>query len=164
MIEILEMRESEIDELLTRLNYGHLACSQDDFPYVVPIFFSYEKPLIYVYTTVGHKTKVIDQNPKVCLQTEEFSQTGGWKSVVIMGEAEEIVDRREREKAVEIIRRSNPTLLPALAIKWSNDWMRKNVEVVYKIKIREATGRFTSEVKIASAAARPNYSKPPQII
>jgi hypothetical protein len=42
--------------------------------------------------------------------------------------------------------------------------MRKNVEVVYKIKIRESTGRFTSEVKIASAAARPNYSKPPQII
>jgi nitroimidazol reductase NimA-like FMN-containing flavoprotein (pyridoxamine 5'-phosphate oxidase superfamily) len=164
MIEILEMRDSEIDDLLKRVNYGHLGCSQDDVPYVVPIFFAYDKPVIYVYTTVGLKSKIIDQNPKVCLQVEEFSQTGGWKSVVIMGEAEKIVDRVEREKAVDAIRRSNPTLLPALAIKWSNDWMRKNVEVVYKIKIREVTGRFTAEVKIASAAARPNYSKPPQII
>jgi nitroimidazol reductase NimA-like FMN-containing flavoprotein (pyridoxamine 5'-phosphate oxidase superfamily) len=164
MIEILEMRDSEIDDLLKRVNYGHLGCSQDDVPYVVPIFFAYDKPVIYVYTTVGLKSKIIDQNPKVCLQLEEFAQTGGWKSVVIMGEAEKIVDRVEREKAVDAIRRSNPTLLPALAIKWSNDWMRKNVEVVYKIKIREVTGRFTAEVKIASAAARPNYSKPPQII
>lgn len=164
MIEILEMRDGEIDDLLKRVNYGHLGCSQDDVPYVVPIFFAYDKPVIYVYTTVGLKSKIIDQNPKVCLQLEEFAQTGGWKSVVIMGEAEKIVDRVEREKAVDAIRRSNPTLLPALAIKWSNDWMRKNVEVVYKIKIREVTGRFTAEVKIASAAARPNYSKPPQII
>jgi len=164
MIEILEMRNIEIDDLLERVHYGHLACSQDDVPYVVPIFFAYAKPLIYLYTTVGLKSKMIDQNPKVCLQAEEFSQTGGWRSVVIMGEAEQIDDRVEREQAVEIIRACNPTLLPALAIKWSNDWMRKNVEVVYKIKIREATGRFTAEVKIASAAARPNYSKPPQII
>jgi nitroimidazol reductase NimA-like FMN-containing flavoprotein (pyridoxamine 5'-phosphate oxidase superfamily) len=162
MIEILEMRDSEIDDLLKRSNYGHLACSQNDVPYVVPIYFAYEKPLIYVYTTVGLKSKIIDQNPKVCLQVEEFSPTGGWKSVVIMGEAEKIVDRVEREKAVEVIRVSNPSLLPALAIKWSNDWMRKNVEVVYKIKVREATGRFTAEVKIASAAARPNFCKPPQ--
>ena len=126
--------------MLSRINYGHLACSQNDVPYVVPIFFAYEKPIVYVYTTVGLKSKMIDQNPIVCLQTEEFSGTGGWRSVVIMGEAEKIVDRVERERAVDIIRRFNPTLLPALAIKWSNDWMRKNIEVVYKIKIREATG------------------------
>jgi nitroimidazol reductase NimA-like FMN-containing flavoprotein (pyridoxamine 5'-phosphate oxidase superfamily) len=162
MIEVLEMRDSEIEDLLGRSNYGHLGCSQNDVPYVVPIYFAYDKPLIYLYTTVGQKSKIIDQNPKVCLQVEEFSQTGRWKSVVIMGEAEQIVDRVEREKAVAIIRIFNPALLPALAIKWSNDWMRKNVEVVYKIKVREATGRFTAEVNVASAAARPNFCKPPQ--
>ncbi|MEO8043150.1 MAG: pyridoxamine 5'-phosphate oxidase family protein [Acidobacteriota bacterium] len=164
MIEILEMIDSEIEDLLTHSNYGHLACSQDDVPYVVPIYFAYDKPGIYVYTTVGLKSKIIDQNPRVCLQVEEFAETGNWRSVVIMGEAHQIVDRAERENAVDLIRVANPTLLPALAIKWSNDWMRKNVEAVYKIKVREATGRFTSEVKIASAAARPNFAKPPQII
>jgi hypothetical protein len=75
--------------------------------------------------------------------------------VVVTGEAHQIVDRAEREKAVDLVRSSNPTLLPALAIKWANDWIRKNVEVMYRVKILTAAGRFTSDINVASASARP---------
>jgi uncharacterized protein len=164
MLEILEMRRPEIDDLLKSAGYGHLACSENDHPYVVPIHFAYAEPEIYIYTTAGMKTKIIDHNPNVCLQAEEFLETGGWRSVVVVGEAHAITDRGERERAVEILRELNPTLLPALAIKWSNDWMRKNVEVVYKLTITNATGLFTSEVRIAAAAARPDLYRTSFII
>lgn len=108
-----------------------------------------------MYTTAGLKSGIIRDNPRICLQVEELFETGAWQSVVVTGEAMEIVDPTQRERAVDLIRHSNPTLLPALAIKWSNDWIRKNVEVVYRIKIDLATGRMTSEVRIAAAGVQP---------
>ena len=157
MIEILEMRENEISDLLGRVGYGHLACSRDDRPYVVPVHYAYDGTAVFIYTTEGLKSEIIDTNPNVCLQVEEIDENGAWRSVVVSGEAYRIVDRAERENAVTLLQKSNPQLLPALAIKWSKDWMRKNVEVVYKIKILAESGRFTSEIRIASASAQPNF-------
>lgn len=155
MIEILEMLDDEVYELLRRVGYGHLACCRDNQPYVVPIYYVCSGHEIFVYTTAGSKSEIIRDNPRICLQVEELLDTGAWRSVVVTGAAHEIGDRADRERAVDLIRGSNPTLLPALAIKWSKDWMRKNVEVVYKIDIDSATGRLTSEIKIAAAGARP---------
>ena len=157
MIEILEMRNVEINALLRRVGYGHLACCRDDQPYVLPIYYVFDGNEIFIYTTAGLKSEIIKVNPRICLQVEEILDDGSWGSVVVTGEAKEIVDRSEREKAVDLIRDSNPTLLPALAIKWANDWMRKNVEVVYKIKIISAVGKFTSGVKMAAASAKPVF-------
>lgn len=157
MIEILEMRDGEIYDLLGRVGYGHLACSRDDQPYVLPIYYVYDGTDILIYTTAGQKSEIINDNPKVCLQVEEILPNGAWRSVVVTGEAHQIVDVGEREKAVDLVRSFNPTLLPALAIKWANDWMRKNVEVVYRVKILSAAGRFTSDIQIASASARPPF-------
>ena len=152
------MRDAEVHELLKRVGYGHLACSRDDQPYVVPINYVFDGNEIFIYTTAGLKTDVIKSNPKICLQVEELlPEEGAWRSAVVMGEAYEIVERAEREKAVELVRASNPTLLPALAIKWANDWMKKNVEVVYRIKINSLAGRFTSDIKMAAASARPKF-------
>ena len=144
-------------DLLRRVGYGHLACSQDDQPYVVPIYFAYDGGGISIYTTDGKKSTAMDNNPKVCLQVEEFLPNLMWKSVVVTGEARRVTDQAEREDAVDLIRQKNPTLLPALAIKWSNDWIRKNVEAVYRIKILSMTGRMSSEVHIQSAGIRPRF-------
>jgi len=157
MIEILEMRDGEMYELLRRVGYGHLACSQDDQPYVVPIYFAYDGEDIFIYTTEGKKSAAMDNNPKVCLQVEEFLANSMWRSVVVIGEANRVADQAEREVAVDLIRNQNPSLLPALAIKWSNDWIRKNVEAVYRIKIVSLTGRMSSEVHIASAGVKPLF-------
>jgi len=157
MIEILEMRNVEIYALLQRVGYGHLACCRDDQPYVLPIYYVFDGNEIFIYTTAGLKSEIIKVNPRICLQVEEILDDGSWGSVVVIGEAKEIVDRSERERAVDLIRDSNPTLLPALAIKWANDWMRKNVEVVYKVKIISAVGKFTSGVKMAAASAKPVF-------
>lgn len=154
MIEILEMPESEVEGLIARMNYGHFGCSLNDQPYVVPINYAYEQPFIFIYTTAGLKSDILKQNPLVCLQVEEIGENG-WRSVVVTGTAEQIVDKDQREKAVALIRSTNPSLLPALALKWKNDWIRKNVEMVYRIEIDKMTGLQSSEIQMAAASARP---------
>src|SRR6476469_8791505 len=112
MIEILEMRDGEVYDLLRRVGYGHLACSQNDQPYVVPIYFAYDGEDIFIYTTEGKKSATMDNNPKVCLQVEEFLANSMWRSVVVIGEAKRVVDQTEREVAIDLIRQQNPSLLP----------------------------------------------------
>ena len=48
MLEVEEMGNSEIENLLSRIGYGHLACAKDNEPYVVPIHYAYSKPFIYI--------------------------------------------------------------------------------------------------------------------
>jgi len=153
MIEILEMNAPEIDRLLKRVGYGHLACSFEDQPYVVPIHYAYEQPHLFFYTTSGKKTDVISANPKVCLQIEEVTDNSTWKSVIVFGNAEKIVDKVAREKAIECIAAKNPSLTPAIGIRWDNNWIRNNVEAVYRIIPTVITGRRSEKVLRKGAIA-----------
>ncbi len=143
MVEIVEMGNSEIEQLLNRSAYGHIACSLNDHPYVVPIHFSYEAPFVYIYTTEGKKSEIMRANPEVCLQTEEVDSNETWKSVIVIGDAEEIVDRDERESAMEVIRKRNPELTPAISVRWMDNWVRENIEVIFRIIPKTKTGRAT---------------------
>ena len=67
MIEIREMGNSAARETLGRLNYAHLACSRDDEPYVVPVHYAFDGDYVFIYTTEGKKSGILDSNPKVCL-------------------------------------------------------------------------------------------------
>lgn len=158
MLEILEMSAEESEDLLGRSCYGHFACAREGQPYVVPINYAFAKPDIYIYTTAGLKSEIIKQNPLVCLQVEERDEEGLWKSVVVTGEAIAITDPVEREKAVALIKAVNPPLLPALAIRWTNNWIRENVELVYRVSISSMSGLQSSEVRRAAASARPTPS------
>ena len=163
MIEVQEMTNSEIDDVLARIGYGHLACARNNRPYVVPIHYVYDKLKIYIYTTDGKKTDIIRDNPQVCLQVEEVVDNGDWRSVIINGEAERVTDRGEREKAVKLIRSSNPSLTPAISIRWMDNWVRENIEVVYRIRPTTITGRSTAKVKIRAAFAQPGDKQRSQI-
>lgn len=143
MIEIEEMSKNEVNELLGRMNYGHLATSRNDQPYVVPVHFVYEDPVIYVYTTEGKKSEIIKENPQVCLQTEDVKNNQDWQSVVVTGEAVQIDDADERDKAMRLLSAANPTMTPAVSIRWMDSWVRENIEVILKITPRTITGRAT---------------------
>ena len=91
MIEVQEMSDIEIDNVLERVGYGSSVCSRDDRPYIVPINYAYDKFNVYIYTTDGMKSDIINANPQVCLQVEEVVDKTDWRSVVINGEAEQII-------------------------------------------------------------------------
>ena len=143
MIEVGEMSDKGIEELLSRVGYGHLACSLNDQPYLVPIHYAYESGTVFLYTTEGKKSDIIETNPKVCLQIEEVQDNKHWQSVVVTGEAKRLTDEKKREAALKAIVKVNPTLTPAVSIHWMDDWVRENIEVIYSIRPSSKTGRET---------------------
>ena len=143
MIEIQELNTSAIEQFLERADYGHLACSLNDQPYVVPIHFAYSKPFFYIYTTEGKKSEILDQNPSVCLQLEEVKDNSHWISVIIYGEAERLVQDDLKNEAIREVVNRNPTLTPAVSIHWMDNWVRENIEAVYRIIPTDITGRAT---------------------
>lgn len=141
MIRIEDMSDPEISALLSKINYGHLGCSRDDQPYVVPIHFAFMDPYIYIYTTDGKKSAILAENPKICLQVEEVTDNERWQSVILNGQAEEITDDDESARIVKLITASNPTLTPAISIRWLDDWIRENIRLLYRITPTSSSGR-----------------------
>jgi len=145
MIEVDELNNAEIVNILHRVGYGHLGCSVGDQPYVVPVHYAFDDREIYLYTTDGKKSTIIDENPLVCLQVEDVEDNQHWESVIVNGKAARVRDEAARERALRMIVEVNPTLTPAVSIHWMDNWVRENIEVIYRIVPFEMTGRRAVE-------------------
>ena len=66
-----------------------------------------------------------------------------WHSVIAYGTAEQLTDEHERDIALKAIVATNPTLTPAVSIRWMDNWVRENIEVIYRVTPTEMTGRAT---------------------
>ena len=148
MIEVKNMSSREVEEFLGRVNYAHLGCSSNDHPYVLPIHFAYDRQAIYIYTTEGKKSEMIDANSEICLQVEKVVDNENWISVIIVGTAKRLGNADDREEAYAAIAATNPTLTPALSYRWLDDWVRENkdAEVVYRIDRKTTSGRRAGDV------------------
>lgn len=103
---INEMAEKECRDLLARNSIGRLGCSQDNQPYVVPIYFAYEPDYVYVLSTVGQKIEWMRANPKVCIQIDEIANESDWVSVIINGQYQELLESQytdERTRARKLL-------------------------------------------------------------
>jgi uncharacterized protein len=154
-MEIRELSDPEIGEILARMGFGHLACTRDDKPYVVPIHYVYADESIFIYTTEGKKSGIIRANPNVCLQVEEITDDQHWQSVVAEGRAEQITDADELDAARKLLVAANPTLTPALSIRWMDDWVRENIEVIYRMIPIYKSGRSTANRELVDSDRLP---------
>lgn len=143
LLEIEEMEIDEIQKFISSENFAHLACSHNDVPYVVPINYALIDPYIYVYTTEGKKSETMIANPNVCLQIERVKSRTDWQSVIINALAQPVRDMDEREKAVAAILKVNPTLTPAISVHWMDDWVRENIETIFRLEPTSKSGRKT---------------------
>ena len=148
MIEVKNMSSNDVEEFLARVNYGHLGCSKNDHPYVLPIHYAYDRQTIYIYTTEGKKSEMIDSNSEVCLQIEKVIDSENWVSVIVVGDAKRLVNAEDREEAYASIAATNPTLTPAISYRWLDNWVRENkdAEVVYRIDRKTTSGRSAGDV------------------
>jgi nitroimidazol reductase NimA-like FMN-containing flavoprotein (pyridoxamine 5'-phosphate oxidase superfamily) len=150
VLDIDEMGSKEIDDLLQKIEYGHLGCTSQGYPYVVPMQFYFENPNLYIFTTEGMKTRYIDSNPEVCLQVEEIHDLSHWRSIIVTGRAYRLTDQQEFTHAMQLIKAKNPELSPALSRTWIDAWGRENIIVIYRIYPNEMTGRTTQGVSSQS--------------
>lgn len=146
MLDIDEMRQKEIHELLHKVGYGHLGCIGEGHPYIVPMHYYLKDSEIYIFTTVGMKTKYIDTNPEVCLQVEEIHDLQHWRSVVVNGRAERLTEQQEIDRVMQFVKTQNPTLSPAINRTWIDAWGRAELAVIYRLHPIEMSGRTTDGV------------------
>jgi nitroimidazol reductase NimA-like FMN-containing flavoprotein (pyridoxamine 5'-phosphate oxidase superfamily) len=142
MIDIEEMAPAEMHLLLEKVEYGHLGCSRDGKPYVIPIHYVYVNEEIYLFTTEGQKTAFISSNAEVCLQVEQVENSSNWRSVIARGKAERL-SGKQAERANALLTQSNPTLTPAITRTWTDAWGRENVVAIYRIRPGFLSGRKT---------------------
>ncbi|MBD2663044.1 pyridoxamine 5'-phosphate oxidase-related, FMN-binding protein [Richelia sinica FACHB-800] len=146
MLDIDEMSTKEIHNLLQKVGHGHLGCALEGHPYVVPMHYYFDDPDIYIFTTIGMKTKYMDANPEVCLQVEEVEDLKHWRSVTVTGKAEHITEQKEIDRVMEFVKTQNPTLYPAINRTWIDAWGRDETMALYRIHPSEMSGRTTEGV------------------
>jgi nitroimidazol reductase NimA-like FMN-containing flavoprotein (pyridoxamine 5'-phosphate oxidase superfamily) len=177
---IQEMTENECLNILTRTKLGRLACAHEHQPYVVPIYFVYEDPYLYGFTTLGQKVEWMRSNPLVCVELDEIVNRTQWMSVVIFGHYEELLDTpesgerwnhhpipplqdrpsdvpkhgQERHHAHELLLEHAAWWGPAAASSILRNPEQPLVPVYYRIRIDKITGRRTTPGPDESVTSR----------
>ena len=129
--------------LLQREHFGHLGCARDGRPYVLPMNYAYDGKELFFFTTEGMKTQFIKANPHVCLQVEEITDSTHWRSVMVIGKAEQITKNEEMQRAMKLITERNPSLTPAISAT-QLDALGRAVDIaLYRITPELMDGRQT---------------------
>jgi uncharacterized protein len=144
MLKVKVMSQGEAVALLSRGKWGHLGCSRDDHPYVVPMHYAFDSGHIYFFTTEGTKTEYISANHEVCFQVEEVTDVRNWSSVMALGRAERLDRPEEMERAMRLLAERNPTLEPAVSEIKAGAWRRLNNIVIYRVRPHSLHGRMTA--------------------
>ena len=143
MLQVEDMPPAEMHSLLRSANFGHLACSLNGRPYVVPMHYAYDGKELYFFTTKGMKTQFMEGNPEVCLQVEDVRDSSHWRSVMVIGRAEQLAQREETERAMQVITERNPALTPAISATQMDTWGRAVDIALYRIQPELIDGRKT---------------------
>ena len=98
------LSNTEMDELLSSEVFGHLGCSADGKPYIVPMAYVFRENALYGQTTEGKKVEMLRKNPLVCFQVETLKDRQ-WRSVICWGTFEELAfDELQKPNAVDIVK------------------------------------------------------------
>ncbi len=144
MLKVEDMTPADMHALLERESFGHLGCARDGRPYVVPMNYAYDGKELYFFTTEGMKTQFIQTNPQVCLQVEEITDSTHWRSVMLIGKAEQITGAEEMQRAMKLITERNPSLTPAISATQLDTWGRAVDIALYRINPELIDGRQTN--------------------
>lgn len=135
---VKEMTRAECIQLLVDTRLGRLACSKDDQPYVVPIYFVIDGGYLYSFSLLGKKVDWLRANSLLCFQADNFDDDGKWQSVVVEGHYEELTESHDQDHAW--------SLLSQHANWWEPGGMKPSYRtlvphIFYRVGIDQITGR-----------------------
>jgi uncharacterized protein len=87
-----ELSRDEIDAFLRDQRIARLGCHAGGETYVVPLIYAYNEDAVVAVTTEGRKTAMLRENPRVCVEVDEYDADGkgSWRSVIAYGTYEEL--------------------------------------------------------------------------
>ena len=148
-MEVNEMTAEKCKQVLEHASLGRLGCSHENQPYVVPIRFACDGGCLYVFSTFGQKVKWMRANPNVCVQTDQIENQGGWVSVIVNGQCEELTEPQytdERKHASSLLAKTSHWWLNALGERQMRVGDQAIEPLFFRIRIQSISGlRATDE-------------------
>jgi len=133
-IEALD--DVETTRILREQSIGRLGCIADSEPYVVPVNFYFDGRDIFIHSLPGRKIEALRKTGKGCLQVDEIRDTFNWRSVLLFGNYEEIVDERIRHESMKEIFAKTPSMTPVESALMD----RSQLPIVFCLRIYRVTG------------------------
>lgn len=144
-----ELNTQQIEELLHKEVIGRLGIYAGNKTYVVPITFAYDGQYIYGHSKDGLKIKMMRENPSVCFEVDVMENMANWQSVIAWGEFEELKGMLNQREGMRILIERIAPMLTSETSHPSHGFQKKNngdtkptSAVVFRIKLREKTGRY----------------------
>jgi uncharacterized protein len=150
---ITALTNKEIEEFLLQNVLGHLGCNDGFNTFVFPINYVYDGKYIICHSQLGLKIEAMRQNKRVCLQVDEIKDFKNWKSVLVLGEFQELEDERERYQAIKVFvdRHLQLKINHPLGMHGKTEQKEKlQIQgelrpVIYRIMPDEKNGRFETD-------------------
>jgi uncharacterized protein len=100
-----ELSRAEIDDFLRGQRIARLGCHAGGVTYIVPLIYAYEDGAVVAVTTEGRKTAMLRENPRVCVEMDEYDADGrgSWRSVIAYGTCAELTGDAI-ERALDLLR------------------------------------------------------------
>lgn len=144
-----DLTKRRMEELLQRVEHGHLACHAGGETYCVPIFYAYDGKYLYGHTYAGKKISMMKKNPRVCVLVHTLKSLWNWESVMVQGDFEEC-HGKDAVRAIELLSgclhanaRKSAYRLDVVSDQNSHYSRREHRPVIlYRIRIRHMTGRY----------------------
>ena len=133
-----ELSRGEIEDFLRSQRIARLGCHAGGTTYVVPLIYAYEDGAVVAVTTEGRKTAMLRENPRVCVEIDEYDTDGkgSWRSVIAQGIYEELATD-EIEPALALLRER----FARTAGRAADPRQLGPDAVVLRIRLEETSGR-----------------------
>lgn len=145
---VRQLDRAECHALLRDLGWGILSTVEVTTarPYAVPVAYAIDGETIYVATGPGRKLRVLELNPGLCLTLVHVERLDRWRSVVIIGLAQWLVDLSCRMAAVRAFMSH-----PRLGSRWPTvrDAERLLHARIFRIDVAEMSGRACGGIEAA---------------
>ena len=143
-----KLTNQQITNLLSSQVVGRLACTDGQFPYIVPVHYSYDGKYIYGQTNDGEKLRILRKNPNVCFEIDRNTSLCDWQSIIVHGKYEELKGN-EAIKAREILFNNAFFLMSCRSVHAHEHSVSATIDdssrikkIMYRISIDKVTGRF----------------------
>lgn len=138
---------------ILRNNYiGHIGFISNNTPFIIPITYYYDENenIIISYSGGGHKIDSMRLNNTVSFQVEDIKSLTNWKSVLLIGEFEELsgsiakMHLHHFAQNVKNIMSEKEAIDPHQITSFSSKIDSGSIPIVYRIKINDVFGKQKS--------------------
>lgn len=148
-----KLTNEEIEEVLHSNVLGRIGCNDGKKTYVVPLNYVYDGRQIIANSTEGMKIRIMRKNPSICFEVDEMKSFTNWKSVIALGQYQELTEERDRYYAMKLfldkMMHTKISRTAALAgIPENKEYLQTGVTikpVIFRLLLFEKTGRFEND-------------------